>query len=270
MNPGGLFLHEGVLFVAGYDQPGSILAYDLDGRRLDSGFVLGALDGGPAPSLSGLAVDADRKLWVADAGSGLVRCVNLFGQEAGSFAPQVKPLEAPLGGKHPGTGLVDVALAQSSEWTGIFAAAAGRRVGAVGLYLPDGTLLQALRSEGDPKAPFRRVVRIAAEGELLYVVEAGARRVQVFRAGEFHYAFGADRLGDSLVAPAGRPRALAPVGDGRLVVAVESLGEDGEEAGGGVDRNCGLFVLTGRGGGRIQVFNLAGRCFGSFLVEGAY
>ncbi|MFT5829965.1 MAG: hypothetical protein ACI9D0_000543 [Bacteroidia bacterium] len=320
MNPGGLFLHEGVLFVAGYDKPGSILAFDLDGRRLDSGVVLGQSPGAQAPSISGLAVDADRKLWVADTGSGLVRCVSLFGQEAGSFAPQVKPLEEPLGGQARGDGPVDVALAQSSKWTGVFAAVAGRRVGAVGLYLPDGTQLQTLRSVGDPQAPFRRIARIASFGELLFVVEAGARRVQVFRAGEFHYSFPAGRLGGSSVGPEGRPRALAPVGDGRLVMAVERTGEDRIEVAAGADQNSGLFVLSARGGeevrlahtgtgegeidhpvdvvvesvlawghesredldrrrrvvvldqdgGRIQVFSLAGRCYGSFLVEGAY
>ena len=314
MNPGGLFLHEGVLFVAGYDQPGSIRAFDLDGRRLDSGVVLERVAGAPAPSISGLAVDADRKLWAADAGSGLVRCLSLFGHEAGSFAPQGKPLEQPLGGQLGINAPIDVALAQSSKWTGVFAAVPGRRVGAVALYLPDGTLLQTLRSEGNPQAPFRRVVRIASHGELLFVVEAGARRVQVFRAGEFHYSFPAGRLGDGSVAPEGRPRALAPMGDGRLVVAVEHMGEDREA---GADRNSGVFVVSERGGaesrlagpgsgegeidhpvdvavesvlawshesrgdldrrrrvvvldrdgGRIQVFNLAGRCYGSFLLE---
>lgn len=321
MNTGGLYLHEGVLFVAGYDKPGSIRAFDLDGRRLDPGAVLERTGSGSAPAISGLAVDADRKLWVADSGSGLVRCLSLFGKEAGSFAPQGKPLEQPLGGQLGGqlgvNAPIDVALAQSSKYTGVFAAIPGRRVGAVALYLPDGSLLQTLRSEGDPQAPFRRVVRIATHGELLFVVEAGARRVQVFRAGEFHYSFPAGRLGESSVASEGRPRALASVGDGRLVMAVEPVGEGDNDCEVGADRNSGLFVLSERGGaearlagpgcgegeidhpvdvvvesvlawehesqgdldrrrrvvvldqdgGRIQVFSLAGRCFGSFYLE---
>lgn len=310
MNTGALSLHEGVLFIGRYTGSGDIFVFDLDGRQLEAGFSLPPSANTTSVAITGLAVDGDRKLWIADAFAGRVRCVNLFGKVGADFAPALGRLEAPLSGATLGGdgAPVDVALAESSKWTGIFVATAGKRVGAIALYLANGTRLLALRSLGSPKEPFDRVARMSSSADLLWVVEAGARRVQVFRAGDFHFSFPVGRLGEQQSAPEGLPRALAPVGDGRLVVAIE------EDVARGDASNAGLFLLTGRGlslqklaaagtaegqishpidiaveairpwpheteaevdrrrrvvvldldGDRIQVFNLAGRCYGAF------
>jgi hypothetical protein len=259
MSRGALALEEGVLFVARYTGAGEVLVFDLDGRQLEAGFCLGG-EGRPVAPLgnadetedlngpqasqpilaAGLAVDGDRRLWLADAGTGQVRCATLFGKQEASFTPSPGKSEGTL---RQAPGPVDVALADSSKWSGVFVASPGKRVGAVGLYLPNGHRILALRSEGSPQAPFDRISRIFAAGDLLWVVEAGARRVQVFREGDFHYSFSAGRLGISSQAPGGIPVALAPVGDGRLVIAAERAAASE----GANNDHAGLFLVSGHG-----------------------
>lgn len=282
MNGGGLALSEGVLFWGLDSGRGLVRAFDFEGRALGA-----SLDLGPGSSVSGLVADADRRVWVADTRRGLLLGLTLFGYEGAEFRPTAGELEAPAGGRVDGP--VDVALAPSKELLGLWIASGGRRRAAVGLYLPDGTRLEALRSMGDPKRAFDRVTRLSGAGELLAVLEGGAGRVQVFRRGDFHFALGTN-------APRGQPiRAVALLSDGRFVVA---LGDgDGErvllldaagrelrqlapgspsEGGGSTDavvdlcvepgardREARLFVLD-REGLRVQVFNLEGRCYGAF------
>ncbi len=302
MNGGSLALFEGVLYW-GLDRGrgAAVCAHDLDGHPLEVelGPRPGDAAGATGASVSGLAVDADRRMWLADTRAGLVRGYSLFGREGASFAPQPGPLEAPAADYVDGP--VDLAVAPGETWTGLWVASGGERRGAVGLYLPDGTRLASLRSEGDPKRAFRRVVRLAVRGEELWVLEAGARRVQVFRRGEFHFLF------DLRALAAGRtwPRALWPLSDGRLVLAV--AGESGDDAvllldhSGhslrvlveGADAELGAeppegrvlgpvdlaveeaaedrrarLVLCDLEGARVQVFNLEGRCYGSFAAFG--
>ena len=295
MNGGSLALHEGVLFWAlDRGRGAAVRAHDLDGHPLDVELGPRGADLAGLASISGLAVDGDRRLWLADTRAGVVRGFSLFGREGATFAASPGELEAPAGDYVDGP--VDLVVAPGDTWTGLWVASGGERRGAVGLYLPDGTRLRTLRADGDPKRAFRRLVRLAARGEELWALEAGARRVQVFRRGDFHFAFGLPE------ARTGRawPRALWPLSDGRLVLAVGTgegddavllldhggrllrtlatggaAGEEGavlgpvdlavEEA--AEDRRARLAVCDLEGA-RVQVFNLEGRCYGSFAAFG--
>ncbi len=118
---------------------------------------------------------------------------------------------------------------------------------------------------------------------MLHACEEQAGRIQVFRDGEFHYALRAGGL---------RPCASAPLEDGRVIVvqagdasALVVLASDGSiertlathgSGEGEVCDPCSLAVEQGqderhtrialldRGGDRVQVFALDGRCFGCF------
>jgi len=279
MNGGALALSEGVLFWGLDLGRGIVRAFDFDGRALGAG-----LDLGPASSVSGIVADADRRVWVADTRRGQLRGLNLFGYEGAEFVPEGGPLEAPGGGFSDGP--VDVALAPGRELLGLWVALGGTRRGAVGLFLPDGTRLESLRSMGNPKLSFDRVTRLSGSGELLAVLETGEARVQVFRRGEFHFAFAPGH---------GRLRAVAVLVDGRFVVALgddhaervvlfdaavreqrqlapRPANEGGGEARGVVDvvvdqqpsdAGSRLFLLDLEGT-RVQVLNLKGRCYGAF------
>jgi hypothetical protein len=147
---------------------------------------------------------------------------------------------------------------------------------------------RSLRSLGDADGTFQDVVRLAFHERYLWVCERRARRVQVFRDGEFHYAFRVPLARGGFAEPAG----LASLEDGRVAIAIagetsgvlltdragqllEVLAESGEESGkvldpsaivlerGTSDRRARVAVLD-RGGDRIQLFNLEGRCYGSF------
>jgi hypothetical protein len=306
MNSGSLALHEGVLYWGLNGGGGAgVRAHDLDGRPLD-------VDLGPGPgdergsSVSGLAVDPDRRLWLADTLGRCVRGYTVFGREGARFEPLAGELEEPAAAFM--TGPVDLVTAPGETWRGLWVASGGVRRGAVGLFLPDGTRLASLRSEGDPKRPFRRIGRLAARGEELWVLESGAHRVQVFRRGEFHFLFDLTRIAaPGTRADQRRPRALWPLRDGRLVLAlgdadgndavvlldhsghllrvlVEGLGPGAEPLAAApegcvlgpvdlvveeaeLDRRSRL-VLCDLEGTRVQVFNLEGRCYGSFDAFG--
>jgi hypothetical protein len=171
-------------------------------------------------------------------------------------------------------------------------ASGGERRHAVQLFDPDLSYRASCLAFGDPGRPFRGACRLASEGELLFVAEALGRCVQVFRSGVFLFAF-------HLTTASGErfePSALAPLGDGRIVVGCRSpssalllvdgagrplrrLAEEGEEEGrvlapidaviepGSDDRHARLFVLD-RDGLRVQVFTLEGRSLGSIALAG--
>ncbi|MDF1798530.1 MAG: hypothetical protein P1V81_05100, partial [Planctomycetota bacterium] len=229
MNGGSLALFEGVLYWGLNSGAGAgVRAHDLNGHPLD-------VELGPGPgdsrgsSVSGLAVDPDRRLWMADTLGRCVRGYSLFGREGGRFEPETGALEAPAARYVDGP--VDLVVAPGDTWRGLWVATGGERRAAVGLHLPDGTRLATLRSEGDPKRAFRRITRLAARGEELWVLESGARRVQVFRRGDFHFLFG---LPEAVRRGRSWPRALWPLSDGRLVLAVDDGG--GEARGAAVRR----------------------------------
>jgi len=283
---GSLSLHEGVLWVGRHEKTAHVAAFDLDGRALGRKFSFRNDEPGSA-AVSGLVVDQDHRIWVADTPSGRLLGFTLFGSQV-----------AALGGGDAGedaakvlTEPVDVALFGEPEENLLLVASGGRRRHAVRLVTPAGELVQSLRPLGDPRGKFAGVRGVTSSERLIFVSEAGAERVQVFRDGDFHFAF-------RVVVPGFGRRAVATaaLGDGRLVVAV--TGESDKEESGlllfnesghflevlarpgrgdgeicqpeglavldeGRDRDSRLFAID-CDGERVQVFNLEGDCYGAF------
>lgn len=282
MMRGSLCLKSGVLYVGQAAMTAHVRAFDLDGRELDAGFSFRAPDGGRA-TVDGLAIDDDHRLWVADSASASLRCFTLFGVETA----HADALELGLEDERGVLGVpLDVASLGSDVEQRLVVASRGLRRHAVQVIplSPLAGRTRSLRPEGDPNGRFRHVSRIAARDEWLYVCERGARRVQVFRRFEHHFSF---RVGARF-----EPTALAPLPDGRCVVAVGGeasalllvdaagsllarLAGSGSAEGevlepedvafepGVDDAHARLFALD-QGGDRVQVFNLEGRCYGSF------
>ena len=270
---GSLALENGVVWLARYGDRPNVTAYDLDGHRLGPGFDLGKLEDG-APSVTGIDVDGEHGLWLADERQGRVRGFNVFGVEGASV----------------GDGRCErascVRASGADEERRIWVGCSGRRHDGVLAFEPDGTAAGGLRCLGDPAKEFRDVVGIAIGERLSYVCEWRAGRVQVFRDLEFHFSF---TLG-------GRepfePTAAAPLSDGRVVVTARgvasglhlfdeagrhlaALAEHGEDAGAvfepsdvvveeGADDRHTRVVVVDRDGDRVQVFSLSGACYGSF------
>jgi hypothetical protein len=278
---GCLTLKDGVLYVGRHERTAHVRPYDLDGRALAPGFSFRGPEGEPVV-LAGLDIDADHHLWVADSASARVRAFSVFGREARAFAGRGERDERGSLGV-----LVDVAVATRDDDPVLVVASGGWRRHAVQLFRSDGRWIGSLRPGGNPLGRFHGVGRVAALGRMIYVCETRAGRVQVFRDGEFHFAFSLP------VASAGRfePVSAAPLDDGRLVIAAggthaalllvdaagrlqEVLAERGEEAGKVLDPGD-VAVEEGAGGAstrialidrdaeRVQVFTLDGRCFGA-------
>ncbi len=283
---GSVSLHDGVLWVGRHEKTAHVAAFDLDGRPLGRRFSFrnSELD---RAAVSGLVVDQDHRIWVADTPSGKLLGFNLFGRQLASIGggewteDEGKSLTEP----------VDVDLFGEVDDSLLVVASGGRRRHAVRLFSPTGELVLSLRPLGDPRGKFFGVRGVAALGRLIFVAEASAERVQVFRDGDFHFAFRCSVPG---FGP--RPVATAPLADGRLVVAVRGDG-DKEESGlllydqsghflnvlahsgrddgricepdglavldAGRDRESRLFVID-CDGERVQVFNLEGNCYGAF------
>ena len=283
---GSLSLHDGVLWVGRHEKTAHVSAFDLDGRSLgrELSFRNPELSGAAA---SGLVVDQDHRIWVADTPSGTLRGFTLFGNQIASIGGgDAKDDFGPVL-----TEPVDVELFGAADENLLLVASGGRRRHAVRLFTPGGELLESLRPLGDPRGQFVGVVGVTTRGRLSFVSEAGAERVQVFRDGDFHFAF-------RIVVPGfgGRPVATAALDDGRLVVAVS--GDEDKAASGlllfdqsghflevlagpgrgdgqvfepeglavleeGRDRDSRLFAID-CDGERVQVFNLEGDCYGAF------
>jgi hypothetical protein len=288
---GSLALARGVLFVGTQAKTAHVRTYDLGGRPLATSFSFRDASAGRS-AVSGLSVDADRSVWVADEPASRVRVFSVFGRETrclgdGAATEEGPPAVLPGLIERP----VDVVAhgGRDDGWVAI--ACGGERLHAVQVLEPDLTLRASLPSRGDPRRPFRGVRRIAARGELLAVAEAGARLVQVFRANEFLFAFAlTDRQGEAY-----EPSALAPLEDGRMLVACRApesalflvdpsgrplarLAEEGEDEGrvldpsdvvvdeGAEDRDARVFVLDADGL-RLQAFDLGGRCLGRVPLD---
>ncbi|MSR62308.1 MAG: hypothetical protein EXS08_07680 [Planctomycetes bacterium] len=288
---GSLALSRGTLFVGTHAKTARVQAFDLGGRALAPGFTFRDARRGRS-SVSGLAVDEDRGLWIADSPADRVRLFTVFGREVGGLGETDASAGVPL---LPGliSDPVDVAVQGHRDQGRIAIACGGERRHAVQLFEPDLSFVQSCAALGSPERLFQGVTRLAAQGELLYAAEALARRVQVFRAGEFLFAFQlTDRQGEPY-----EPSALAPLGDGRLVVGCRAprsalflvdgagrpqreLAREGEEEGcvdqpcaavlapGADERQANLFVMD-RDGLRVQVFTLEGRCLGSISPDPA-
>lgn len=284
---GRLALARGVLWVGRHAGTAHVRPYDLDGRALGPGLSFRD-EGAGGSSVCGLAVDADRSVWVADGRASRIRRFSLLGGSLGV-------LGGPATGLREGRGdlsdLADLALLQDAAGESaprILVASGGWRRHGLQLLDEEGRWLTSLRSEGDAREPFRDLNAVAAGGRWIAASERGRRRVQVFREGEFHY----------LVRPSpsqgasGEVSAVAVLEDGRLVVGLgggkagsalllldgagrllEPLAAGGSGHGevldptglalepGREDRQTRLAVLD-RDAERVQVFCLDGRCFG--------
>lgn len=280
---GSLHLSGGVLYVGSHGLTARVRAFDLEGRLLEAGFSFRDPERGRS-SVDGLALDLDHRVWVADGAARRLRAFSLFGRELAAVGP-AQGAGADRSGEL-GTP-VDVLSLGSDDGQRLVVASAGRRRHALQVLEPGSARSVSLRPLGDPLGRFGGACDLAASGELLYVCERLEARVQVFRRGEFHYAF-------RTPAGAGRsePRALAPVGDGRLVlclggprgalllvdaqgrtlgVLAQAGGDEGQvleandvvlEPGAG-EPSRRLFVID-RDGDRVQAFTLGGACLGAF------
>lgn len=280
---GSLHLEGGVLYVGSHALTAHVRAFDLEGRRLAAGFSFRDPVRGRS-SVDGLALDEDHRLWVADGAARRLRAFTLFGRELavvgaleGTSEDRCGELGAPS----------DVLSLGSEREQVLVVASGGRRRHALHLLEPASGVSRSLRPLGDPLGRYGDICDLAAQGETLWVCERRARRVQVFRGGEFHYAFepAAGRR-------SGEPCALASLGDGRLALCLggaasallvvdgsgrtlEVLATAGEGEGRVLEpsdlavepaaegRAARIFALD-RDGERVQVFTPDGVCLGAF------
>lgn len=285
---GSLTLHDGVLYVGRQAKTAWVSSYDLDGRPLQTCFSF-CDDAQGRSSASGLAMDDDHRLWVADQPAGVVRAFTLFGVQVACVGDpeeaRSRDAKGVLGAP------ADVLTLGSDDELTLLIASRGHRRNALQLFRAHEGRVQSLRPLGDPRGVFRDLAGLAQAGEWLYAAEEGAGQIQVFRSGEFHYSLPVlDARGRS----AG-PVALDILDENTLVVAVTSptsalllldlrgrvrkvLALEGTRVGevsaledvvveqgglrpGGVQAR--LLVLD-QDGTRVQVFSPEGQCYGCF------
>jgi hypothetical protein len=184
---GSLALRSGVLYVGRYEQTAHVRPYDLDGRPLGDGFSFRGPHGEPC-ALSGLDVDEDRCVWVADGDSDRVRAFSVFGREIATFAGAQGVRDDARGALR---GVVDVAVFDQEDELSVLVASGGWRRHAVQLFSSEGSWLGSLRPEGDPLDEPRHHGGGARRADLVW---RRAPVVQVFLGHEFHFAFRAGAL----------------------------------------------------------------------------
>jgi len=295
---GSLCVKNSIVYLGNHAKTATVRTYDLDGHRLESGFSFGGTEGA---CVAGLAVDDDHRVWVADTAGGRVRTFTLVGTEQEGLAVG----EPDRAGSSVGPTGVAASGIEGDQV--LLVGRGGRGRHAVRMWRPNGELVSSLRALGDPKRSFHDVVGVCLRDRFAYVCEARARRVQVFRDGDFHFAIEppAANPGAASSAPAGgpaerapEPRAVAALPDGRMVLAlagepsalllldaagrlVRVLAEHGvgdgevfhpsdvaleEHEQGVVDDRRMRLVVVDRDGERVQVFTVAGTCYGAFDV----
>ncbi len=286
---GSLALHRGSLFVGRSAKTARVEIYDLDGGRTSEGFSFRDERTG-CSSVAGLAVDEDRRIFAADAPASRVRIFTVFGREIGGLGlASESPLDRSAWIDVPGVihSPVDVAVEGSVDGGRLAVAAAGARRHAVQLF--DGALgfVRSLRPFGRSDGTFQGVRGVAFRGRFLVVAETLGGSIQVFRDGDFHFAFAVPCSGGRF-----EPYAVAPLPDGRMVIAcggpesalllvdpagrmLRVLAHQGEGPGSvshpsdvvvdaGEDDGSARVVVLDEDGERVQVFTLSGRCYGVF------
>jgi hypothetical protein len=285
---GSLALHRGVLFVGRHERTAHVGLFDLGSGTAIGGFSFRDELAG-ASAASGLAVDDDRRLFVADGRASCLRHFTVFGREVGGVGagPEASARDVPGAIVNP----VDVTCRGDSSGGVLVVALGGERRNAVQVLDEGLRFSRSVRAPGRREATFRGVRRIALRGRWLYVAEAGRGAIHVYRDFEYHasHVLGA-RGGRS------EPQAVAPLDDGRMVIAcggernaillvdragrlLRVLAEEGSELGevlhpvdlvvapGACDRTTEIAVLD-LDGDRVQLFTLDGRSFGA-LAERA-
>jgi hypothetical protein len=282
---GRLAAHGGVVWVARERRAGGVRAFDFDGRPVADEFVVQPLRA-TRTTIVGLAVDADRRLFLVDSSARSVRRFNAFGVEQeevlrceSELHDSLERLAAP----------VDVAVDGIEGDERVVVACGGERRHALKIHDRDCRLLQSLRPLGDPMGVFHHLGRVGARGRWVVALERAKDRVQVFRDGEFHYAFGVpvDRRAPAALV------AIEPLEDGGFVAALrgprgshllrlgragalESVLAEGEaiedpvdlvvEEGGTTPRT--RVIVLDKEGSRVAVHTLEGRMLGEFLEDG--
>jgi hypothetical protein len=265
--------------------------FDLDCKRIGPGFRLRGSDGG-GTDVRGIAIDADHRVWVADAASGSLRAFTMGGAQIGEILSSGDPAsDSPAAYGDP-AGIAAQGVESDAR---LLLSRGGAKRHALLLVDPTRGTTLSLRPDGNPRGIFSRLGGVALAGRRVYACEAGRRVVQVFRDGDFHYQF---PIPDPTHGISPRePCAVAALTDGRSLVACNGAecgavfifdpgggctgllasGEAGDSAEGGrfedisgvaiaegaTDRSSLAFVLD-RDGDRVQTFNLDGRCLGAF------
>lgn len=288
---GSLALRSGVLYVGRHVRRAHVRLFDLDGHALAGGFSVG--DGSTAVAATGVAVDEDRRVWLADPLNGVVRGFNVFGREGLRFGPEdpaahPEPLRQPDVARAIGRPLA-VAAEGSADDLRLAIGSDGDRRHGLQVFGPEGHLLRSLRPRGESHGRFQGVSGVDLSGRWVAACEPRAGRVQLFRDLDHHFSFDVR----SASGPA-EPRAVALLPDGGTLVAcagehsaVLRFDASGRPVGelvsagaaeGQVQDPSDLVVEPGReelrtrvavidqSGDRLQVFSLAGAYFGS--VEG--
>tara|TARA_R110002072_G_scaffold207356_4_gene364953 strand:+ start:2247 stop:3179 length:933 start_codon:yes stop_codon:yes gene_type:complete len=278
---GSIAHRSGVLYVGRHARTARIASFDLDGRRLESGFTFRDTDMGRS-SVDGLAADDDHRLWVADGAACRVRAFSLFGRE-------VVTLGDPLSLDSDRRGQLGRPVALAVEGTDddlvLAVVSGGRRRHAVQLMHPATGRTLSLRPDGDPEGLFQSAVRVRLDDGSVAVLESGRRRIQVFEDGNFHYALDLPGAREEV------PTSFERMPDGRIVVALDCapgapgglhlLDRAGRPQGrldleeplvhpadlalipGDDDASTRVCVID-RDGERVLQFNLEGRAYGSF------
>ena len=290
---GSLCLKNGVLYVGRSAKTASVASYDLDGHPLQTRFTFRDAHAGIS-SVSGLDVDDDHRIWVADGASGRLRGFTLFGREIALVGAETDSSEDLSGS----IGLpVDVAVGGSDDTLEILVASRGIRRHALQSLQPATGHVNSLRPLGDPRGQFQDLVSVGRAGDLVYACERRASRIQVFRQGDFHFAFQIPASGGGFAVPSAvavlddrralvtvtRPESALLLVDrtGTILRVLASAPEDGGASGaeprsGEVRHPSGVVVEAGErdrdtrlavldcDGERVQVFNLESVCYGAF------
>lgn len=287
-----LALRHGTLWVARWDLSWRVVPHDLDGRELAGGFAIPSEPGSRA-LVASIAVDEDRRVWVADAGAGRVRAFTAFGRELEGLprddGDRVGSLADPV--SVDADGVEDGAV--------LLVACAGARKHALHLVslAPRASRARVSLRARDTAEGFAGLARAALRGRSQFACEPSTGLVHAWRDGQHFFAFRAPG--------GGAPVAVRALADGRLVVAtsgeassadggavhlvdaagrlvrtlargsaVEGAGagdlqdpedlvvEDGEHS----DARRRV-VVADAAGSRFQVFNLEGDCYGAFGAD---
>ncbi len=286
---GSVCVKNGVVYVGRHAKTASVRSYDLDGHPLETSFAFRDPEAGRSAA-SGLAVDDDHRIWVADHPARRLRGFTLFGQEVAAIGGTPDDAVDRTGSLGEPVGVVATGSDDALE---LVVASRGVRRHALQVLAPESGRTLSLRPLGMADSRFQDLAGVARDERFLYAVERGAARVQVFRDLDFHFAVPVlGRGGRS--AP---PLAAAALSGGRFVVGVG--GEDSalllfdragrvervlagsepdptDDSRPWVEEPCGVALAEGerdadtrvavldRQGDRLQVLTLEGRLYGAF------